>query len=338
MSIRIGPKEEFTFDVSGCNSVCKIGRDLFIAINQTGGDGNLVRLQLDEEEELEEIAQESFSYHIKSLTTDGNLLFGIREEDNPRRVQAFDPVNLRAIGSSYNMGEDIYGNIHASTAGFITAQEDMATGTAFDNTRLLRFDGAGFSEIKRIQARPILDNIGLRLLSFKIDGSEMGEYIELGGDRSVETRVELPLVSGSDVESKGGCLIGESRAVLAEEDRIVLYSVPEGEILDHLAIDLSGMGKMVTDGRYVYVVNEGSPVISAYDTYDDEVRLADTSELVSEDLGIAGVSTMGIAYGDNMVFVLSETAIGSFTKALGADFEISNPTPAVGETVTFRVI
>ena len=337
MSTRIDHYEKMIFD-GEANSLCKIGERIYVCAN-TGETGYIHLFEVDANGNLSLSLSQSYVHTVKRITTDGNRLYAVSDLDGVTKIiRAFDPVDLAPIGNTYNMGDSIYGPIHASTAGFVLAAKEWIAGVSYDNTRLLRFDGAAFMEITRFPARLAYQVIGLRIVSVVISSTLMGYLYYLGVDRSIEIAVNLPLVTGSDIASKGVAIVSETRIAIAEANRLVLYSVPAGEILDSVSYSMSGMGRMVTDGRYVYLTSAVAPNIVAYDTYDDELRYTDSASFPSEEVGLSDINNQNIVYGSNKLFVLSDSGLHSFTKSLAADFTISNPTPAVGETVTFEVI
>lgn len=335
MSVKLDHFEKLTLTGTP-DSICKIGSKVYACSND-GDTGYLYSYDLSSSGLSLSLSQ-SYSHTVKRITTDGNRIFAVSDLNGvPQIVRAYDPATLASVGNTYNMGGTIYGPIHVSTAGFILVQREWVVGVAYDNTRLLRFDGSAFMEITRFPARLAYHVIGLRILSTVVSSSLMGYLYYLGTDRTVKSTVNLPLSSGSDVVSKGASIISETRLAMVEENRLVLYNV-SGEILDSASLSLSSLGRMVTDGRYLYISNETTPNISVYDTYDDKLRYIDSSGFTSGETGLTSVHVQNIVYGSNRLFLLSGDGLHSFTKSLAADFTISNPTPAVGETVTFEVI
>lgn len=336
MATRIDHYEKMTFDGTP-DSLCKIGSRIYVAAN-TGSTGYIHLFELDSNGDLTLSTTQSYTYTVKRITTDGNRLYAASDLSGVVQIiRAFDPVTLGALGNTYNMGDAIYGPIHASTAGFILAAKAWVSGVSYDNTRLLRFDGSTFVEITRFPARLAYHVIGLRILSVYIGSTYMGYLYYLGSDREIDSTISLPLVTGSNINSKGTAIISETRVAIAENTRLVLYEITSGEILDSVTFDLT-LGRMVTDGRYLYLTSSGIPNISVYDTYGDELRFTDSANFPSEEVGLTDIHSQNIIYGSNRLFVLSTTGLHSFNKSLAADFTISNPTPAVGETVTFEVI
>jgi hypothetical protein len=339
MSTRIDHYQKMTFTGTP-DSVCKIGSNIYVAAN-TGSVGYIHMFELSPNGDLTLIISQTFQFTVKGITTDGNRLYAISDLDAiPKIIRAYDPVTLNTLGNTYNIGSAIYGPIHASTAGFVLAALEWVSGTSFDNTRLLRFDGSAFMEIARFPARLAYHVIGLRILSVVVSPSNMGYLYYLGTDRLVESTVTLPLAAGSgaNVISKGAAIISETRVAICEAGRLVLYSIPQGTILDSVTFTVSGEGRMITDGRYLYITNSTTPNVLVYDVYGDTLRYVDSASFPSGEVGLTAINARNITYGSNMLFVLSTSGLHSFAKALAADFTISNPTPAVGETVTFEVI
>jgi hypothetical protein len=337
MSTRIDHYEKVLFTGTP-DSLCKIGNKVFVCSN-TGDTGFLHLFELSAEGDLTLLFTQSFIYTVKRLTTDGNRLYAVSDLDNvPKIVRAYDPVTLTPLGNSFNMGDPIYGPIHASTAGFVLATKEWVVGTSYDNARLLRFDGSAFMEISRFPLRLPYQVIGLRILSAVISSTLMGYLYYLDINRSIETIISLPLASGYNINSKGGAIVSETRVALATEDRLVLYSVPAGEVLSSITFSTNLLGRMVSDGRYLYLSVSSAPNIIVYDTYGDVLRYVDSASFPSEETSAITAHSQNIVYGSNRIFALSDSGLHSFTKSLAADFIISNPTPAIGETVTFEVI
>jgi hypothetical protein len=337
MSTRIDHYEKMTF-TGDPNSVCKIGSNVYVAAN-TGSTGYIHMYELDVNGDLTLTVSQTYTFTVKRITTDGNRLYAVSDLDGITKIiRAFDPVTLNTVGNTYNMGAAIYGPIHVSTAGFILAALNWVSGVTYDNTRLLRFDGSAFMEITRFPARLAYHVIGLRILSVVVNPLLMGYLYYLDSGRAVESTISFHLASGANVTSKGGAIISETRTALVEGTKLVLYSTPDGTILDSVTLSIAGMGRMVTDGRYLYITNTSTPNVTVYDVYGDELRYTDSADFPSSEVGLTDVEANNICYGSNKLFVLSTSGLHSFSKSLAADFTVSNPTPAVGETVTFEVI